>query len=103
MCRAPVGLAPPPVRGRAPVCGRPDPRDDQRRECGPARGRKTNVRKENSQPMTVRVARWSATHPWRAIAMWMVFVAVCFTAGSMTGTTEGTDEDEWIGESGHAS
>jgi putative drug exporter of the RND superfamily len=61
------------------------------------------VRKENRQPVTVRVARWSATHPWRAITMWMVFVAVCFTAGTMAGTKEATDEDEWIGESGRAS
>ena len=54
------------------------------------------------QPTTVRVARWSATHPWRAIGLWVVFVAVCFTAGSWVGTNEATDEDMAIGESGRA-
>jgi len=29
------------------------------------------------RPVTVRVARWSATHPWRAIALWLVFVVSC--------------------------
>ncbi|HET9143595.1 MMPL family transporter [Actinophytocola sp.] len=60
------------------------------------------MRKESRQPVTVRVARWSATHPWRAIAMWLVFVAVCFAAGTMAGTKQATDEDQWIGESGRA-
>jgi putative drug exporter of the RND superfamily len=54
------------------------------------------------QPRTVRVARWSATHPWRAIGLWVVFVAVCFAVGSMVGTKEAQDEDMWIGESGRA-
>ncbi|HEU5469029.1 MAG TPA: MMPL family transporter [Actinophytocola sp.] len=58
--------------------------------------------KESTQPVTVRVARWSATHPWRAIGLWMVFVAVCFAAGTMAGTNTATDEDEWLGESGRA-
>ena len=25
------------------------------------------------RPVTVRVARWSAVHPWRAIALWLAF------------------------------
>jgi putative drug exporter of the RND superfamily len=50
----------------------------------------------------VRVARWSATHPWRAIGLWVVFVAVCFAAGSWVGTNDATDEDMAIGESGRA-
>jgi RND superfamily putative drug exporter len=61
------------------------------------------VRKGSRQPATVRVARWSATHPWRAIGLWVVFVAVCFAVGGMVGTNEATDEDMWIGESGRAS
>ena len=28
--------------------------------------------------ITVRAARWSATHPWRAIAMWVAVVIACF-------------------------
>ena len=42
------------------------------------------------RPMTVRMARWSAEHPWRAIALWVVFVAVCFVGGNMAGTHEAT-------------
>lgn len=56
----------------------------------------------SKQPVTVRVARWSATHPWRAIGLWLVFVVVCFAAGSAAGVNEATDEDTWIGESGRA-
>ncbi|MGZ0151761.1 MMPL family transporter [Kribbella sp. WER1] len=47
--------------------------------------------------LTVRAARWSATHPWRAIAMWLVVVAACFALGSVTGTKKSTDEGN-IGE-----
>ena len=54
------------------------------------------------QPGTVRVARWSATHPWRAIGLWVVFVAVCFTAGSWAGTNTASDEDMAQGESARA-
>src|SRR5262245_54180922 len=54
------------------------------------------------QPVTVRAARWSATHPWRAIGLWIVFVAVCFAAGGWVGTKEATDADTAIGESGRA-
>jgi putative drug exporter of the RND superfamily len=54
------------------------------------------------RPVTVRIARWSAEHPWRAIAMWVVFVAVCFVGGSAAGLNEATDGDQSIGESGRA-
>lgn len=54
------------------------------------------------RPVTVRMARWSAEHPWRAIALWVVFVAVCFIGGSAAGTHEATSRDEAIGESGRA-
>ncbi|MEV6923089.1 MMPL family transporter [Dactylosporangium sp. NPDC051485] len=55
------------------------------------------------RPITVRVARWSAEHPWRAIALWVVFVAVCFIGGNAAGTVEATSQDGAIGESGRAS
>ncbi|MEH1102443.1 MMPL family transporter [Micromonospora sp. CPCC 205561] len=55
-----------------------------------------------SRPVTVRLARWSAEHPWRAIALWVVFVAVCFVGGSAAGLNEATDADQAIGESGRA-
>ncbi|PWU55848.1 RND transporter, partial [Micromonospora globispora] len=54
------------------------------------------------RPVTVRLARWSAEHPWRAIAMWVVFVAVCFVGGNAAGLNEATLEDQAVGESGRA-
>ena len=54
------------------------------------------------RPVTVRMARWSAEHPWRAIALWVVFVAVCFVGGNAAGTQKATAEDDAIGESGRA-
>ncbi|MFC3736043.1 MMPL family transporter [Paractinoplanes deccanensis] len=48
------------------------------------------------------MARWSAEHPWRAIALWVAFVAVCFMAGNAAGTKEATAEDSAIGEAGRA-
>ena len=47
--------------------------------------------------LTVRAARWSATHPWRAIGMWVMVVVACFALGSMTGTKESDNEGD-IGE-----
>ncbi|MEU7906893.1 MMPL family transporter [Actinoplanes sp. NPDC049118] len=55
------------------------------------------------RPVTVRVARWSAEHPWRALALWVVFVAVCFVGGNAAGLQEATAEDMAVGESGRAS
>ncbi|MEV6601435.1 MMPL family transporter [Actinoplanes sp. NPDC051346] len=54
------------------------------------------------RPVTVRLARWSAEHPWRAVAIWMVFVAVCFFGGSAAGLQEPTAKDQAVGESGRA-
>ncbi|GAA3340473.1 MMPL family transporter [Amorphoplanes nipponensis] len=56
----------------------------------------------NKRPVTVRVARWSAEHPWRAVALWVVFVAVCFIGGNAAGLQEATAEDQSVGESGRA-
>jgi putative drug exporter of the RND superfamily len=53
------------------------------------------------RPVTVRVARWSAEHPWRAIALWVVFVAVCFVGGNAAGFNE-VNTDDTIGEAGRA-
>lgn len=47
---------------------------------------------------TVRVARWSATHPWRAIGMWVAFVAVAFLLGGMSGTRKATNSELAVGE-----
>jgi RND superfamily putative drug exporter len=54
------------------------------------------------KPLTVRVARWSAEHPWRAMAIWVVFVATCFVLGNAAGLKEASNEDNAIGEAGRA-
>ena len=54
-------------------------------------------------PVTVRVARWSATHPWLAMVAWLVFVLVSLIGGSASGLQQVTTEDLAIGESGRAS
>src|SRR5438270_2141010 len=53
------------------------------------------------KPLTVRIARWSATHPWRAMALWVVFVAAAIVFGNMAGTTEATDAGN-VGETSRA-
>ncbi|MEW2528271.1 MMPL family transporter [Streptomyces sp. NPDC047071] len=52
--------------------------------------------------VTVRVARWSALHPWRAIVGWFVFVALCLGAGSAAGMNSAASEDYRVGEAGRA-
>ncbi|GII55310.1 membrane protein [Planotetraspora thailandica] len=54
------------------------------------------------RPLTVRVAAWSAAHPWRAIIAWLVLVVVCLGAGSLAGTHNATGEDYRVGEAGVA-
>ncbi|WP_405700334.1 MMPL family transporter [Streptomyces sp. NBC_01383] len=50
----------------------------------------------------VRMARWSARHPWKAIVGWFVFVLLCLGAGITAGGNPATTEDFWVGEAGHA-
>ncbi|MFJ8114153.1 MMPL family transporter [Streptomyces sp. NPDC096132] len=52
--------------------------------------------------LTVRVARWSARHPWRAIGGWLVFVVLCLVIGIGTGTHSATTADYRVGEAGRA-
>lgn len=52
--------------------------------------------------VTVRVARWSALHPWRAIVGWFVFVALCLVAGNAAGMNSAASEDFRVGEAGRA-
>ncbi|MGW5130676.1 MMPL family transporter [Streptomyces sp. NPDC004135] len=51
---------------------------------------------------TVRVARLSARHPWRAIAGWLVFVVLCLGVGSAVGTNSAKTADYRVGEAGRA-
>ncbi|WP_218007187.1 MMPL family transporter [Microtetraspora fusca] len=57
---------------------------------------------ETRRPLTVRVAGWSAAHPWRAIIGWFLFVALCLGAGAAVGTRSASTEDYRVGEAGRA-
>ncbi|MFI7383988.1 MMPL family transporter [Streptomyces sp. NPDC049813] len=48
----------------------------------------------------VRMARWSAGHPWRAISGWFLFVVLCLGAGIAVGGTAATSADFGVGEAG---
>ncbi len=50
----------------------------------------------------MRAARWSATHPWRAIGGWIAFVAIAVGLAVAFPTHEATDADYRVGESGRA-
>src|SRR5215475_16009200 len=64
--------------------------------------RRTSMQHTQRRSATARVARWSATHPWRAIAMWLAFVAACFAIGQAAGTRKATSLDQAVGQSGRA-
>ena len=49
-----------------------------------------------------RAARWSATHPWRAIGAWVLFVAIAVSLAATVSTHSAEDADRRVGESGHA-
>ncbi len=49
-----------------------------------------------------RSARWSATHPWRAIGLWLLLVASAVAVAAAVPTRSVTDSDYWKGESGRA-
>ncbi len=46
------------------------------------------------------MARWSAGHPWRGIAAWLLFVVLCLGIGVAAGGHAATTEDFRIGEAG---
>lgn len=50
----------------------------------------------------LRAARWSATHPWRAIGAWLAFVLVAVGMAVAIPTQETTEADYAIGDSGKA-
>ena len=52
--------------------------------------------------LPLRAARWSATHPWRAIGAWFAFVAVAVALAALVPTRQTTDADYRLGESGRA-
>ncbi len=52
--------------------------------------------------LPVRAARWSATHPWRAILGWVAFVAVAVVMATAIATNQADDVDYRDFESGRA-
>lgn len=50
----------------------------------------------------LRAARWSATHPWRAIGGWLLFVALAVGLAGTVSTRDVADADYRMGESGRA-
>lgn len=52
--------------------------------------------------LTVRLATWSALHPWRAIIGWFVFVVLCLAVGSVLGDRQATGVDYRVGDAGTA-
>ncbi len=52
--------------------------------------------------LPVRTARWSATHPWRAVGAWLLLVALAVGLAALIPTQEVADADYRVGESGRA-
>ncbi len=52
--------------------------------------------------LPLRAARWSASHPWRAIGAWFAFVAIAVALAALIPTKQTTDADYRLGESGRA-
>ncbi|WP_329182070.1 MMPL family transporter (plasmid) [Streptomyces decoyicus] len=50
----------------------------------------------------VRIAMWSARHPWRAVLGWLLLVVVCLALGSMAGTRAADSVDYRVGQAGRA-
>jgi RND superfamily putative drug exporter len=58
-----------------------------------------------TNPLTavpIRAARWSATHPWRAVLGWLALIVVAVGLAAAIPTQETTDADYRVGESGLA-
>ena len=52
--------------------------------------------------VSMRAARWSATHPWRAIFGWLALIVVAVGLAATVSTEEASDADYRLGESGVA-
>ncbi len=52
--------------------------------------------------VTVRVARWSAVHPWRAIGLWLFLVVVAVGMSVVIPKQQTESKDDWVGQSGQA-
>jgi RND superfamily putative drug exporter len=54
------------------------------------------------QALTVKIAKWSANHPWFSIIGWVLFIVLCVTIGNITGSIKTQQKDFWVGEAGRA-
>ena len=52
--------------------------------------------------IAARAGRWSSEHRFKAISIWLVFVALAVFAGGAVGTETLTDEEYGVGESQQA-
>src|SRR5215469_11138257 len=52
--------------------------------------------------LTGVAGRWSATHPWLAIFIWLGCVFVLLATGHLVGTRQLADADQSVGQSGVA-
>jgi RND superfamily putative drug exporter len=52
--------------------------------------------------LPLRIARWSATHPWRAVGCWLAFVILAAALAAAIPTRQTADADYDVGESGQA-
>ena len=50
-------------------------------------------------PMTQRMARWSSTHRWTAVGLWLLMVVVTLGGGSAVGTNYQSAAEQGAGES----
>ena len=62
----------------------------------------TSTRRNPLTEIPLRAARWSATHPWRAILAWLAFVLVAVGLAIAVPTEDTKDSDYRLGESGRA-
>ena len=53
-------------------------------------------------PITVRVARWSATHPWRALGLWLGLIVVAMVLSGAVAPRTATATDMAAGSSQRA-
>jgi uncharacterized membrane protein YdfJ with MMPL/SSD domain len=68
----------------------------------PSESKVGTVSAPSSMNLTLRAARWSAAHRWKAVLGWLAFVVVAFGIGSVAGVVKMTTSDYAIGDSGAA-
>src|SRR3954447_3272882 len=96
-----VGLAPP-CRGVLTLLPRPPPTTSLEGFGDlPSRGAAMRTHSLLSR-LPLRAARWSATHPWRAIGAWFALVVVATSLAFVVHTQQTTDADYRLGDSGRA-